>query len=116
MELLASEVFYITFCLLSLSSDYFSIQGARLRQRANEEELDEVEEEEEEEEEEKVEEELGFISPLDNINPYVSFKQALTGKCVLKYFWLLLSQKKISFYFSLPNAKPAYLSGWHDCP
>ena len=24
-------------------------------------------------------EELGYISPLDNIDPYVTFKQALTG-------------------------------------
>jgi len=54
-------------------------EGARLRQRANEEELDEVEEEDEDEdEEERIKEELGFISPLDSINPYVSFKQALT--------------------------------------
>jgi hypothetical protein len=30
-------------------------------------------------EEEKIEEELGYISPLDNANPYTSFKQALTG-------------------------------------
>jgi len=30
-------------------------------------------------EEEKIEEELGYISPLDNANPYTSFKQALTS-------------------------------------
>jgi len=27
---------------------------------------------------EEIEEELGFFSPLDTVNPYTSFKQALT--------------------------------------
>ena len=31
-------------------------------------------------EEEDIEEELGYISPLDNVDPYLTFKQALTGK------------------------------------
>ena len=33
--------------------------------------------------EEEIEEELGFISPLDTVNPYMTFKQALTGMCPL---------------------------------
>lgn len=33
--------------------------------------------------EEEIEEELGFISPLDTVNPYVTFKQALTCTCAL---------------------------------
>jgi hypothetical protein len=32
--------------------------------------------------EEEIEEELGFISPLDTVNPYVTFKQALTSMCL----------------------------------
>ncbi len=31
--------------------------------------------------EEEIEEELGFISPLDTVNPYVTFKQALASTC-----------------------------------
>ena len=61
------------------------------------------EEEEEEEEEEKIKEELGFFSPLDNINPYVSFKQALTGKRVLRYFWLLLAHILYLLAFQMRN-------------
>ena len=30
-------------------------------------------------EEEDIEEELGYISPLDTVDPYITFKQALTG-------------------------------------
>ena len=32
------------------------------------------------EDDEDIEEELGYISPLDTVDPYVSFKQALTGQ------------------------------------
>ena len=56
-----------------------SIQGARLREKS-EGTANADEEEEEEEEEEEIDEELGYISPLENINPYVSFKQALTSE------------------------------------
>ncbi|KAI0632293.1 ARM repeat-containing protein [Trametes polyzona] len=52
-------------------------EGQRLREKsekaANGEEISDDEEEDEE-----LEEELGYISPLDNVDPYVSFKQALT--------------------------------------
>lgn len=52
-------------------------QGARLREKS---ETDTNEEEEEDsEDEEDIDEELGYISPLENVNPYVSFKQALTS-------------------------------------
>ncbi|KJA23271.1 hypothetical protein HYPSUDRAFT_40079 [Hypholoma sublateritium FD-334 SS-4] len=51
-------------------------EGARLREKS---ETDTNEEEEEDsEDEEDIDEELGYISPLENVNPYVSFKQALT--------------------------------------
>jgi len=52
-------------------------QSARLRERA-ENKVAEGEESESDEEDE-IEEELGFISPLDSVNPYTSFKQALTN-------------------------------------
>ncbi|PPQ95282.1 hypothetical protein CVT26_014856 [Gymnopilus dilepis] len=52
-------------------------EGARLREKS-EGTANADEEEDEEEEEEEIDEELGYISPLENINPYVSFKQALT--------------------------------------
>ena len=32
-------------------------------------------------EEEEVEEELGYFSPLDAVNPYETFKNALTSWC-----------------------------------
>ena len=40
--------------------------------------------------EEEIEEELGFISPLDAVNPYVTFKQALTGTLHV-FSWFILS-------------------------
>lgn len=38
-----------------------------------------------ESEDEEIEEELGYISPLDNVDPYVSFKQALTSMSLLMW-------------------------------
>lgn len=51
-------------------------EGARLREKAEKPADDE---DDEDSEDEDIEEELGYISPLDNVNPYVSFKQALTA-------------------------------------
>ncbi|KAH9851744.1 ARM repeat-containing protein [Lenzites betulinus] len=51
-------------------------EGQRLREKSAR--VAAGEEEEEEEEEEEIEEELGYISPLDTVDPYISFKQALT--------------------------------------
>ncbi|CAA7262814.1 unnamed protein product [Cyclocybe aegerita] len=50
-------------------------EGARLREKS---EGVTSSEEEEESDDDEIDEELGYISPLDNSNPYVSFKQALT--------------------------------------
>jgi len=36
--------------------------------------------EDEDDDEEGIEEELGYISPLDSVDPYVAFKQALGRK------------------------------------
>ncbi|KAJ8079910.1 Nonsense-mediated mRNA decay protein 5 [Marasmius tenuissimus] len=52
-------------------------EGARLRERS--ERLEEGEDVESDDEEETVAEELGYISPLDNVNLHSSFKQALTA-------------------------------------
>ena len=34
-------------------------------------------------EEEEIEEELGYFSPLDTVNPYETFKNALTSGCYI---------------------------------
>lgn len=55
------------------------LQGQRLREVAERREHDGDGGASDASDEEEIEEELGFISPLDNVNPYVTFKQALTG-------------------------------------
>lgn len=56
-------------------------EGARLREKQGGAVNSEpTSDEEEEDEEEDVEEELGFISPLDSADPYIRFKQALTSE------------------------------------
>jgi len=52
-------------------------EGARLREKS--EKLAEGVEVEDSDDEEEVKEELGYISPLDKVNPYATFKQALTS-------------------------------------
>lgn len=53
------------------------MQGQRLRDAAERREHDADGTASDASEEEEIEEELGFISPLDTVNPYVTFKQAL---------------------------------------
>ena len=53
-------------------------EGQRLREKSARAALGE--DVSDDEEEDDIEEELGYISPLDTVDPYVSFKQALTGK------------------------------------
>lgn len=68
---------------------------------------------EDEEEEDEIEEELGYFSALDNVDPYIVFKQALTGQ--LTFFVLcgaLLTSVKTSYSF--PDAKRGAVSGCHD--
>lgn len=52
-------------------------EGARLREKSARQAAGD--DDEESEDESDIDEELGYISPLDNVDPYVSFKQALTG-------------------------------------
>jgi len=51
-------------------------EGQRLREAADRKDHD-ADGESDVSDEEEIEEELGFISPLDTVNPYVTFKQAL---------------------------------------
>lgn len=55
-----------------------SSQGARLREKSQREVTGD--EESITSDDSDIEEELGYISPLDTVDPYVSFKQSLTGK------------------------------------
>lgn len=58
-------------------------QGARLREKS-EKQADGEDIEDSDDEDSDVEEELGYISPLDKVNPYTSFKEALTSmsRCI----------------------------------
>jgi hypothetical protein len=55
------------------------MQGQRLREAAERRDHDADGRASDTTDDEDIEEELGFISPLDTVNPYVTFKQALTG-------------------------------------
>ncbi|KAF9451856.1 ARM repeat-containing protein [Macrolepiota fuliginosa MF-IS2] len=53
-------------------------EGARLRQQSEKPDSAEDDEDEDDDtDDEDIDEELGYISPLDNVDPYVTFKQAL---------------------------------------
>ena len=58
---------------------YPILQGARLRERNEKRDAGEAASDTSSESEE-IEEELGFFSPLDSIDPYVTFQRALTGE------------------------------------
>lgn len=62
-----------------LDYELMFVQGARLRQKSEKRTEGEDIDEDSDEDESDVEEELGYISPLDKVNPYVTFKQALTS-------------------------------------
>jgi hypothetical protein len=88
MELLAEQVkthsYPAYFFLVTCAHDFyfyfhFLAQSARLREKAESKDIDG--DEDESDEDDQIEEELGFISPLDTVNSYTSFKQALTS-CV----------------------------------
>jgi importin-7 len=69
------------------------MQGQRLREAADRKEHEVLDSGASDvSDEEEIEEELGFISPLDAVNPYVTFKQALAGMSrIFSSFILLLS-------------------------
>jgi len=59
--------------------DLLASEGARLREKSeNTENTEEVEDDDSDSDDLEIDEELGYLSPLDNVNPYISFKQALT--------------------------------------
>ncbi|KAJ8518430.1 hypothetical protein ONZ45_g4489 [Pleurotus djamor] len=53
-------------------------ESARLREKGDRRDTVAEEDDEEESSDSDIEEELGFITPLDNVDPYASFKHALT--------------------------------------
>lgn len=52
-------------------------QGARLREKS--ENVEEGSDDDESESDSDIDEELGYFSALDSVDPYVQFKQALTS-------------------------------------
>ncbi|KAG2009602.1 importin alpha re-exporter, variant 3 [Coprinopsis cinerea AmutBmut pab1-1] len=54
-------------------------EGARLREKQNRP-PDAPSDDESDDEEEEIEEELGYLSPIDGVDPYVTFKRALTSE------------------------------------
>lgn len=53
-------------------------KGARLREKSEKREAN-IEDDDESDDESDIEEELGYLSALDSVNPYATFKHALTG-------------------------------------
>lgn len=81
MEMLANEVrHFVLPTILSWISLTSVLQGARLREKS--EKQPEGDDTSDISDESDIDEELGYISPLDHVDPYVSFKQALTGACL----------------------------------
>ncbi|KAF7298645.1 Importin N-terminal domain-containing protein [Mycena indigotica] len=75
LEMLANEVCPLSYGLLLDANLAASPKGARLRART---ERKETGEEDSDDEEDEITEELGYFSTIDAVNPYVSFKRALT--------------------------------------
>lgn len=65
------------------------------------------EEDDDSDDESEIDEELGFISPLDNIDPYTSFKQALTGSGFPTNFWNTMIYSFSAFQMKNPAAYQA---------
>jgi hypothetical protein len=64
-------------------------EGARLRQEAEKNDGFENgtagDEDDEDDSDDEVDEELGYISPLDTVDPYITFKQALTSTSIIVF-------------------------------
>ncbi|KAH9924352.1 ARM repeat-containing protein [Epithele typhae] len=61
----------------SAYAEMLANEGKRLREKSEKQAAGE-DVSDDEDEEDDIEEELGYISPLDNVNPYVTFKASLT--------------------------------------
>ena len=80
----------LTFLLLLNCPLICHVQGARLREKSeNKEAAVGGDEEDDVSEDEDIEEELGYISPLETVDPYLSFKQALTSCVPSDRFFIL---------------------------
>jgi importin-7 len=96
---------YISSTFCGLSTIWW--QGARLREKA--EKVEEEEDDDDESEDEDIEEELGYISALETVNPYVSFKQALTSTSPI-IILVCLIYKCLPAAFQMQNG-PSYQAG-----
>ena len=85
-------------------------EGQRLREKSARAALGE--DVSDDEEEDDIEEELGYISPLDTVDPYVSFKQALTGKRLSSGSWFAYPDAS----YSLPDEERQWLPACDDIP
>ena len=78
-----------------------------MRAKAGDTSLDvsEGEDEDEEDSDEEIDEELGFISPLDSVDPYVTFKMALTSMLYTSspFTWIQLDLNLVLFSNRLPD-------------
>lgn len=65
----------------SVSLLLYALQGARLREKSEKLQAagDDYSEDDDDDDESDIMEELGYISPLDTVDPYGAFKQALTS-------------------------------------
>lgn len=99
-----SQARYTLITMIFISILIIGCQGARLREKA--EKKDDEEDDEEESEDEDIEEELGYISALDSVNPYASFKQALTSTFRL-VSWLHDFHLFLSLFPQLSRCKTA---------
>jgi hypothetical protein len=70
-----------------------------------------VYEEEDLDSDEDIEEELGYISPLDSVDPYLAFKRSLSSTYLIVPGDQLLSQ-----IYSLPDEESFRLSNGHWIP
>ena len=83
-------------------------EGQRLREKSARAALGE--DVSDDEEEDDIEEELGYISPLDTVNPYVSFKQALTSEC---YLFICPHISRLLASHSIPNEERPCVPSLH---
>ena len=74
-------------------------QGERLRAGGGEA-VDDSEEDSDDDED--LEEDLGYLTPLDSVDPYVSFKQALTSTWFI--LWHDTDSHTLSLAFQMQNA------------
>jgi hypothetical protein len=74
-------------------------ENSRLRAQKNApvtaEDIDDGDDDDDDDDEDEIEEELGFISPLDSVNAYQTFKQALTSASICFIPLLLMAHDHI---------------------